>query len=900
MNETIYDQYGRSFVLPGLYEDFPKFFRLTHIPADGSAPESIDIREPIGWANLKLSLSRDEEEHGINYEYSTSSAACEFNAASGRDFVGGIFRAEGEDATIMLIQGLRISGQQEVIEYEGRLTLSTYKKVRRNISCGLERSTLSARLLSKWETAVDFTSATSLDGDSIAPPAFVSVPLTSQSLEERFTCNVDAGKRVEQTFQGDTNGHIWVQFDTSQPQISEIEEFASGRPMGVSDSEGPLTNDEWLFKFRSSGTRQVSIDLSYGIWLTPKKKTISIGAVKVTGFRLTTIMTVVKANGSRQDYTLTTPLSDGLLNKPPRSYGVSDIYLVAESVKFNQQIDTAPGDKLFLYGLVEFTHNKNELQSTQFAVQLRTQKISITGRSQNQSSSAKGLLVYDAINTAIAVTTGLQDRFRSDFYGKQGTRYAADGCGARRVILNGFAIRNFKQTERPLNLSAQDIISSLKVIDGTGMAFTTELDNNQNPVDVLRIEPMSHFYQPVELLRLDEVGDYREESIETEIFSTVEVGYQEWVTEGASALEEVFVTQQVTTPIKHENGKKTLTSRLIASALAIERTRREQFADTPTDGTAYDDKGFIIQCKPIQGFSGLVLFVNALLIRYIQVDSAISWLSVGQSITISGANINNGTYTVTGISDVSKRPWTFSVKEHFAFGASQATISAAGGLGLQPETGADLLFTSGLTSAKDTYNLRLTPGRILWANAPIWGGCLVDKEGYSLSNKTKMPGAQRVVTMLPETDTCGMPGLVGESEPIAVDQVLQHVIFRPRRIMFKKRLSHAQIQRLRLGHSGLLPSEIQDGKMINPNYGYISCLDDSGVRVGGYLMNLTWGPANEEATFELKQLALDLNDTTSGLDCSQFMGWTLEQAELADDQTRRRIELCTWLDVDPL
>ncbi|GAB3948328.1 hypothetical protein GCM10028805_22440 [Spirosoma harenae] len=1004
--EIILDAFGRSKTLPGVYSDFAPFFRLIHVAIDGTkTPFEMDD-EPIDWKNTRFSLKRDADLHGVNYEYSNSSV--EFNG-NDRDFINSVFFTEGEDATILLQYGIHIpelNGQDayDVVEYEGRLNLATRKTAERRVSCDLERSSLQTQVSARWDANLNLAASKSLDNVSITPPTFRNITLSPQSLDERFTANLLSSKRAESTFPGDTNGHVWIQFDTSQPQIAEIDELAGGRPMGLSESDGPINLDEWLFKLVSSGNRQIKIALTYDLWFTVKKRTISIGPARITGYRLDTFLTIVRANGDQQDFPITTPLSDGLGVRnvngqlPASGFSESEVSITASGT-LDVALDLKAGDKIFLYGLLWFSHNKNELQSTQVAVTTKTQRISIVGRSKNQASIARCLPVYDAMNAALAVITGLPDRFRSEFYGLQSARYPTDGCGSRRVLFNGFAARQFKALDRPLSLSFQDAVTSLSAIDATGLQYGFELDDNGNPLEIVTMKPVREFFRPVELMRFDEVGDYSEESVPSEIYSQVNVGYEKWVDEGSTSLEEVFTTHQVTTPIKHESGTKPIVSKLVASSLAIEKTRREQFTDSPKDGTTFDESVFILQCKSIQSYSGAGSLIAGLVNYIIQLPVPLTWLAVGQRITLSGTASNDGTYTVNYVSDIAQRPWTFYVAEDLSpeVLTSLQIAPAAGVLDLQPETGADFDQVTGLQSPNDTYNLRLSPARMLWNNVPLWAGCLINKDKYNVINhkavtetgliqvafrrlvifnilitdmyidwlaagmtisvsgstgndgqytviavsppdyrpwqffvkeviqtetaplvnisfekignddlyaavnKTKIPNNKNVVTTLPAIDTCGRAGRVSEADPLQVDQLIPELLFVPRRIRFKRRLSHAEIQRLRLGHMGLLPTELDtNGDPVDPNYGYISLLDERGIRVAGWLNEVEYSRDNEEAVFELRQTALDLADTTSGLDCSQFAGWTLAQAMAADERTRRRIELCRFIDVDPL
>jgi hypothetical protein len=878
--ETIYDAYGRFFVLPGLYSDFPKFFRLQHYNPNGSLGDSLIIREPEGWDKVDFTLKRDPDWHGVSQEY--SNARVQFSGKSGRDFIETIYQAEGHDAIVTLQIGVRY-GDTYIVEYEGCLSFGTRQVEKRKIAVALERKSLRDKLMARW--ASDFTISSTQ-----------KIPLLSQSLAEKFECNLKTGvTKVEQTFSGDCNGHVWIQFDTANPQTADIEEFASGKPAGISESSDPVADDNWLFKFRGGGTFNLDFTVNYRLWWTVKKRTISVGAARITRYAANTYITVISLNGQRQDISITEPLSSG-------NNGTTEVLLMPKG-RITKQIDIKAGDKLFLYGRLTFSHNKNELQQTQIEVIPLTVRLTLSGSTtKNSATSAGAVTLYDALEAGVVASTDLFDRLRSSYYGLQGGRYPVSGPGAERLLFNGFAARNFKETEHPISTNLQDLMSSCQAIDGVGMAFGTEINDLGIPIDTVVIKPVSEFYQAVELLRLDEVIDYKEQEIPTELISSVEVGYDKYVEEGTSALEEVHTKHQLTTPVRNYEGKKSFVSKLVASTLAIERTRREQFTDKPKDGTEFDDSIFIVQCKPASTYSGPIKLYKDSFTggSIIEVPKAIEWMTPGMTVFVFGSVSNNYPYEVTYISDVSRVPWTFYVKGGDVFvdevvGNGQIKPSQLSPL--MPETGADLGAVTGIAAADTAFNLRLTPGRMLFNTVAMWGGCLRYKEPNEEIYKSRTPQNKMLATAIAGEN----PTRVTERKSVYVDEVAPRLIYAPEKLLFQVRLKYQQVQRLRLGLTGMLPIQINDdGEPIDRNYGYVSLLDPAGIRVAGYVDSLKWKDTDEIATFELHRTALDLNDTSSGLDCAQFRGWTFEQAENADDRTRRRIELCTYVSVDVL
>lgn len=906
MQTTIYDNWGVAHVVNGDYADFPRFFRLRRLDSDGATVTEEIIREPGGWSDLKLTLERDPDWHGVSAEYSHNDSSLSFDHYSGRDLITETFTAEGEDATLLLQYGTR-DNDTYIVEYEGRLVLSAYKRRKGRVFCPLERKSLASMVRSRWETATDLFSATDLDNRASTPPLPLYVPLSPQAIGERFSCKTTGGERTEMTFNGD--GDIYTQFNTSQPQISEIEDFASGKPQGIAKSDGPVSYDEWLFKFATSGSRKISLQLDWKIWVSVKKRPIGLTKAKITGYTLRTRLVLKRANGNTYEWDVTTPVRVGRAAIPANnsfaSADIADAATTAGTV-FTQTVNVQPGDRLYLFGEFKFTHNLNELGQVQVTMQTVTQRIDIEGQSESRGTMAVGLTPETALDSAVRLATGYTNRLRSNYYGAVSARYPTAGPGSARLLTTGYHLRGFPADANalayPFTTSLQKLLTGLQAIDGLGMAFETESDI-LGARDVIRVEPMRYFYRPVELLDLGRVGNYSEEVLTDQLLSKLVVGYEKAADEDSEgAMEEFMGKIEACLPLRHEFGTARYVSGIIASSLLIERTRRVQWTDKPKESTAYDEDTFVIACRPAAGYEGPFKttvtasdIIPGFTVGIVELPQSVSWIVPGTPVYLSGGPYANTLVTVTAIAENSRSPWTFTVLET---GSLLNAVVGSGSIGsgisnaLRPEVGADLVAVTGLTSADKTYNIRLSPARNLIRNAPRWAGCLNLKPDEAQVLKTKLP-QNSIVSSRATTDS----PLITEKAPLQVNELRRSMLITPREIRCETRLNWAQIQRLRLGLTGLLPLG-QDG--INRNYGYVTFLDDTGATVKGYITNLTYQPATGKASLQIRRGDVDLGDIPSQADCDEYAGWTLAQAEAADDATRRRIELCRYADFDEL
>ncbi len=168
----------------------------------------------------------------------------------------------------------------------------------------------------------------------------------------------------------------------------------------------------------------------------------------------------------------------------------------------------------------------------------------------------------------------------------------SDGDFSLYALTNGFQLRRFEPTERPLLLSLKTALSSIKAIAAVGFGFEYEGTD-----EVVRVEPIDYFYRDFEIMVIEEIASYSEEVEKSLIFNEIEVGYNKYKDDGFNSLDEFNTRHEYLTPIKTHKQKLVLKSDFIASGYSIEDTRRQQYNQTPTSSFAGDEEPFIIALR---------------------------------------------------------------------------------------------------------------------------------------------------------------------------------------------------------------------------------------------------------------------------------------------------------------
>jgi hypothetical protein len=201
-------------------------------------------------------------------------------------------------------------------------------------------------------------------------------------------------------------------------------------------------------------------------------------------------------------------------------------------------------------------------------------------------------MAFEAFERIVANYTGLSNRFRSDFF-------SPSGAGANLYLTNGYRLRG--NIAREFSLSFKELYDNLRVMFNLGVAIKKE-----DGIDVVRIEPMSYFFNNNTILSVASPKDISFSPFEDLLVNKVEVGYSEWANENTNGLDEVCGKRQYATNLRlgsYADEEKNrvelgLVCNFVTSSYLIEQARR--MSDKATTDGELDGKIFAIALNLFQ------------------------------------------------------------------------------------------------------------------------------------------------------------------------------------------------------------------------------------------------------------------------------------------------------------
>jgi hypothetical protein len=546
--------------------------------------------EPIGWDAVQITLKRDRDWHGVNYEFTDGDVQLGFDCLAGRDLIEQIYQQQGGDGYIGFQFGY-YDGVTFHIDFDGKINLYTRKWVNYRIIASIERNNDADKIKARWGTKNSMAATQSLDGGTIIPPTPYNLSLHSKTLQESYYKKIEpeGDFATQPTFAARNQHDVWFVFNTqlANPGIGDIE-TTIGSNLGATGINPVTSTLGQLFDLKSSGAFVFDIsNISFAFSI--KLVSTSFGGVpKIYDWNITAWLDIYDVNNNLK--------SHNIVARKTGSGGGQ--FLTRETVPTNSvhyEYSLDAGDKVFLYANFHFSGNSSSWKDIEAAIVTYGGIINITAQTFTVPTQADVFLIHEALDQSIAVMTGNQNQLYSDFFGRTDIGYLVDGCGSLKSILNGFAVRKFNQAIHPLQVSFQEQMQSLDAIFCIGMGYEE---------GIIRIEQRDYFYNDQEIMSLDVIGDYSEEVSKELVFNTINIGYKKYLeasnaqTNGGQQLIDQFATEhQYSTPIKSNPLNYSKLSDLILSGDALEVTRRYQFATTPQDSTTYDDDTFMVAIK---------------------------------------------------------------------------------------------------------------------------------------------------------------------------------------------------------------------------------------------------------------------------------------------------------------
>lgn len=624
---------------------------------------TLQIEEPFGWDDAELKLVRDDNWHGCFFDYAMP---LEFHTV-------GINTSPG--AYGYLINAYNTTGiESEVslkIEYQCALgedweVLGTYRlnftkavfteSVEKGCTARfpIEPDSCLMKFRNRYDQKLNIESTSSIDNTSLTPYTGLGIDLElpGQPIRKRYESNaVEADEAQGQGINEPATGsNVSFDCDTyfmlmpSGVVHSEIEEVSTASIIAYTDgSATPL----FTLTEGGSGTIDISLGTLFNFVLTSPTAAGLIHETKAE------IWLKVRRDGVYVLETLIATATD--VHDPALQIDqtpVVDCTFVPTQpipplfVGFTHTLtgfDFEAEDEIFLFAFARISAVGNSISSGEYYDYCTTCQISSTpGNYFNFSldsivpaTTTKAFLVNETLSRAAEIITDDCLRIYSDYYGRTNAQpYASDatGCGSLRAYSNGAYIRRLNNGKN-FTASCKDLLEDLNTIDCIGLGL--EPDPNRSGYDLLRVERVSHFYDPTIVLTIDGINEVEIEPWTEKHYSIVKNGYAKWEAEEFTGRFEFNTTREWRLDVDKVRNTLTLTCNLIAGSYPIEVTRRQ--SDTSKDWR-FDNDNFIICVETktpglyeveqggIVGAGGLLFPDDVLNFRISPARNALRWL----------------------------------------------------------------------------------------------------------------------------------------------------------------------------------------------------------------------------------------------------------------------------------
>lgn len=544
-----------------------------------------EIEEPIGFADLEISIKRDDKLHGMTFEASTSPLQF-FGLAS--TILQDEYELNGVKANVIYRVEYRCEGNYDYAElYRGRLNFGKYKR-----SCGatclislpVEEESCHVILNARYDQKVDIDSLVAADG--VTPlPDYEAIGVETELPAHELLL----GTQGQVAEEGDivdlaifANGYNFYVRPTYQREINASLDDSQLIPSVFAASDNGL-NDAIISPALLLNERPdcVDGDFSYSVVL---KGSFDIDT-DPAAFSLQ--CNLIVAYGEFPD-----SLTE-LHNIDLGLFGTG-----SATGSFNEtlsgSINLPIGQGFYVYfKLVGFRPLGAPILPTGNVTFDPETYINIEGVQACPPTPAELSAVHETLSRVTESITNGCVRVKSEYYGRTDSEpfaFSADGCGGLRTLTSGLKIRNAEQDK--FFASLKDLIEGLNPIDNIGMGLEDDPDIPGQLL--LRVEALDHFYQNTGLLTHNFIPDADLEVEETKHYNRILVGYKKWEVEKVKGLDEFNSTREYKTSIDTINSTLDITSDLVAGSYAIELTRQQSFIESGGADTKFDNDIFII------------------------------------------------------------------------------------------------------------------------------------------------------------------------------------------------------------------------------------------------------------------------------------------------------------------
>lgn len=513
------------------------------------------VTEPVRWDQVEIKGNRDKTYHGWRSQYSDGKIDLEFSCEQGRQIIINEYEAHGNDGFTQFQYGFVYQGEYQVL-FDGKLNYNTYKKKRSTVAISIESKDYNDTFNSRIDTKVSLTDIKTQDGNNIAAPKIINVGLHGKAIATQFRVNNTTQFEYTIIEQGRRFYALPQTIEATANEISDTYPTSL-----IVTTEAPYDVDLYAHDIKYAG--QYSFDIKF-------VHDIKMRAALAGNYTLRAYFMINDVK-----YEAGPVIND-------------DIFQVWESIRMNfsyQGVHTLqPGDKIYWFFQMDLNGILQSPVITQISVDINVQALE-----EAEGSSTNGWLLFDVCDYVARNITDNFTYLNSGFLAVKSSLQAIDGEGSLYVLTNGKQIRRYNTQDYPLKISMSECLEIVRTLFCCGYGFEKSGGN-----EFIRIERVNYFYQNKKIIQIDNPFEYYEEAALDQIYNETEYGYEKYLEEGVNTLDEYNTYHQGLLPIKTEKKKLVIKCPAIASGYSIEKCRRNQYEDTPSDSVENDDEPFII------------------------------------------------------------------------------------------------------------------------------------------------------------------------------------------------------------------------------------------------------------------------------------------------------------------
>lgn len=554
--------------------------------------DNIETEEPIGFDDAAIEIVRDPKYHGISIAYGTSDLEFIGEAAGFLKEQNDLYGIDAEVELQIIAECDGVDAWDETF----RLDFGQYSEGcgdKCSVKIGIEQISCFQKFSAGLDKKVDIEATATFGGDAIPilPNLKKTIELPSKTILKTIEAYV-----IEGADPIEISGNPNIDFPYPVPHhIRPI--FADVRYENIKTSQvsdpsvvaSITTFDSIVSPYLLYEDNPKCFSGGFDVSMRLKGSIHFSGGGKVA----TLIILFIKIKGSYLSYQPSDVLAQQVIigndALPPQSVGSGLSYNFDVSYS-NPSLVLEEGDNIFGLVTVNWMETQEPTTSVSFAPETF---VKIEGLSNCPPTNASLFMPFEVIQRAADIITDNCLKLDSRYYGRTDTPtvYPADGCGAFRSLTAGLFIRNAPKAK--LFATLKEIIDGLQPIDAIGFGLQRDGQGNE----ILKVEPVDHFYQDNEILIIDGVNKVDRKTIINEIPGTIKVGYEKWQPESINGLDEFNSTREYRTTTRNATQSVDLVSKIIVGGYIIEQARQLNFAASGAQDTKYDNDLFLIQLK---------------------------------------------------------------------------------------------------------------------------------------------------------------------------------------------------------------------------------------------------------------------------------------------------------------